>query len=177
MVPIAAFCLAVGLTATSPTHGVPAVADTTTPVWGTLPESLEDARASSDPVLVYVSAPWCGPCLAMERDAFPAVEPLLHRLHLARLDFDDQETRLRVGEATRTPFDWARHLGIDATPGLVLLDPEGTPILREQGALDSTGLGVMLSWAATGAWRHGSFEEYARGLAAGATYPTDTEDR
>lgn len=129
-------------------------------VWLSLGEALEQGRREDRPTLVYVEAPWCGPCRRMEREVFPEVRPLLDRLARAELDYGEHETRLRLGEQTRSPFAWARHLGIDATPGFVLLAADGTPIASATGYLQAEAFGLLLAYATTGAYRHASFEEY-----------------
>ena len=91
----------------------------------------------------------------------PQVRPLLEQLALARLDIADHSTRMVVNDAVVTPSAAARKLGIDSTPGFVLLDPVGQPIIRETGLLGARLFGMFLAYATTGAYRFGSFAEYA----------------
>ena len=130
--------------------------------WRTLPEALEAAAQSRRPVLVYVHAPWCGPCRRMERTVFPEVEPLLARFERARLDFDDHEARIELGGVARSPFEWARRFGADSTPAFVLLDADGVVVTQSTGFLDARSFGLLLAYVATGAYRHATFEHYAR---------------
>ena len=66
-----------------------------------------------------------------------------------------------VNDAVVTPSAAARRLGIDSPPGFVLLDSVGQPIVRESGFLDARPFGLFLAYATTGAYRFGSFAEYA----------------
>ncbi len=129
--------------------------------WNSLPEALSTTEAEARPILIYVHAAWCGPCLRMERDVFPSVQPLLDRFARAELDFDDHETALTVGDVTRSPFAWAQHFGAEAPPALILLDTDGNRLTQVTGFVDTDGLAVLLAWVATGAHRHASFEAYA----------------
>ncbi|RMH66727.1 MAG: thioredoxin family protein [Bacteroidetes bacterium] len=129
--------------------------------WHTLPEALAEARQTRRPVLVYATAPWCGLCRRMERDVFPAVRPLLARFVLAELRFDDHDTTLSLGGRAQTPFARGRDLGIEATPGIALLAPDGTRITHATGYLDAASLSLLLAYVATGAYRHASFATYA----------------
>ena len=130
------------------------------PRWQPLTQALEVGRENSQVTLVYVYARGCGPCRLMEAQVMPQVRPLLNQLALARLDIADHSTRMVVNDAVVTPSAAARNLGIDSTPGFVLLDPVGQPIIRETGLLGARLFGMFLAYATTGAYRFGSFAEY-----------------
>lgn len=132
--------------------------------WVSLPVAFAQAHADDRPVLVFVEAPWCGPCLRMKQDVFPAVQPLLERFARASLRFDDHDTRLTLGGRTQSPAAWARHFGIEATPGFVLLGPEGEVITRVTHAVDAEAFATVLAYVVTGAYRYASFEHYAAQL-------------
>ena len=96
----------------------------------------------------------------METQVMPRVRPLLEQLALAKLDMADHSTQMVGNDAVVTPSAAARRLGIDSTPGFVLLDSVGQPIVRESGFLDARPFGLFLAYATTGAYRFGSFAEY-----------------
>lgn len=98
----------------------------------------------------------------MERDVLPEAAPLLRRFARARLRYDDHDARLVVGGLRQSPAVWARHFGAAATPSFIILDPDGAPITRAIGYLDVASFGVVLAYASTGAYRHATFEAYAR---------------
>ena len=129
--------------------------------WQGLPQALEDAARTRRPVLIYVHAPWCGPCRRMERDVFPQTTSLLGRFALARLDFDDHETQIELEGVARSPFAWAHHFGAGTTPSFVLLDTDGSVITRATGFVDVRGFSLLLAYVATGAYRHATFDDYA----------------
>jgi thioredoxin-like negative regulator of GroEL len=77
-------------------------------VWGvSLPKALEVGKARSKPVLVYVTASWCGPCQEMKRTtlADERVALLIHsNFEAVKMDLDaNQEVAARLG-ATAIPF-------------------------------------------------------------------------
>ena len=131
------------------------------PRWHPLTQALEVGRENSQVTLVYVHVRGCGPCRLMETQVMPRVRPLLEQLALAKLDMADHSTQMVVNDAVVTPSAAARRLGIDSTPGFVLLDSVGQPIVRESGFLDARPFGLFLAYATTGAYRFGSFAEYA----------------
>lgn len=133
--------------------------------WRALPEAIEEASTTQQPVLVYVQAAWCGPCRAMERDVFPEVGPLLGRFALARLDFDDHDTLAPPGSGERSPSDLARDLGAEATPSFILLDSHGVPIIRAAGYQPAREFALLLAYVVSGAYRHASMEDYVRQIA------------
>ena len=127
--------------------------------WQSLPQALEDAAGKQQPILIYVHAPWCGPCL---RDLFPEVAPLLERFALARLDLGNHDPLIEVAGLTQSPAAWARHFGADTTPAFVFLAPDGTIITRVTGFQDVQGFSLLLAYVATGAYRHATLESYAQ---------------
>ncbi|MEL7168069.1 MAG: thioredoxin family protein [Bacteroidota bacterium] len=129
--------------------------------WASLPDAFAEAAATGQPVLVYVHAAWCGPCRQMEAAVFSEVAPLLARFARAELDYADHESRLTLGDHTRSPFAWARHFGAVGTPTFVLLEPDGTPITRVQGAQTADAFALLLAFVATDAYRHTDFASYA----------------
>ena len=129
--------------------------------WQTLTEAADEARIEHKPVLVYVHAPWCGPCLKMEKEVFPEVEPLLKRFALAELDYDDNESSIAAYGEVQSPFNWAVRYGAEATPTFVLLTSTGSVITRASGFIDIRGFSILLSYVATNAYNHSSFEDYA----------------
>lgn len=139
-------------------------------------QALSDALASTSgvPTVVYVHAPWCGPCRKLERDVFPEVRPLLQRFTRAHLNFDDTERSLRLGTVSQSPFDWARHFGIDATPGLIFLDANGAVITTTTGAMKAESLKYLLAFIATGAHRHTDFETYLETVSAAGSPTADS---
>ena len=137
------------------------------PLWQALDRALVEGRENSRVTLVFVHARGCGPCRLMENEVMPQVRLLLDQMALAKLDMADNSTRLVVNNAVLTPSGTARQLGMESTPGFVLVDPEGKPILRENGLLDVRAFGLFLAYGTTGAYRYGSFADYAiamRGL-------------
>ena len=129
--------------------------------WLTLTQATEEARMENKPILVYVHAPWCGPCLKMEKEVFPEVEVLLNRFALAELDYDDNETSIKAYGHTSSPIEWAIRYGAEATPTFILLTPSGAVVTRASGFIDTKGFSVLLAYVATKAYNHTSFEEYA----------------
>ena len=130
--------------------------------WLNLPDAVDQATTNNTPILIYVNAPWCGPCKVMERDVLPNTASLLDRFTLAQLNFDDHETLLSFAGQQMTAFEWARHMGIEATPGFVLTESNGTIITHFTGFLDQERFSLLLAFVATGAYHHASFEAYAK---------------
>lgn len=130
--------------------------------WHALPEALRQAAQEQQPVLVYVHAPWCGPCEMMETSIFPQAAPLLDRFIKARLQFDDHESSIPVGNRYLTPYEWSRHLGINATPGFVFLDHNGNLLTHYTGYLDARSFNLLLAFVVTGAHKHASFDAYIK---------------
>ncbi|MEM1117011.1 MAG: thioredoxin family protein [Bacteroidota bacterium] len=117
------------------------------PAWGTLPEALALARAEGRPALVYVHAPWCGPCRRLERETFPAVASRLGAFARAELTIDDRDRTHRVGPYRLSEAEWAARLGAETTPTLVLLDADGAVLGRHTGFLPPDGLRAVLDAA------------------------------
>lgn len=132
--------------------------------WQSLPAAFEEARHESKPILVYVHAPSCGPCLKMEEEVFPEVAPLLDHFARGRLNFDDNESTLNVLGNTRSPLAWAMHFGAAATPSFVLLTPAGDLVTTVSGFVEPRGFELLLAYVSTNAYKHASFEHYVASI-------------
>tara|TARA_B000000441_G_C21657254_1_gene298937 strand:- start:104 stop:463 length:360 start_codon:yes stop_codon:yes gene_type:complete len=86
----------------------------------------------------------------------------MEQLVLIKIDFNDRSTRIRIGDTVSSPFEWARNYNLYATPGFALIDSKGKNILSHVGLLNTKTLGFFLAYGSTGAYRHGSFNEYLR---------------
>lgn len=100
-------------------------------------EALTYAAAENLPLVIYVEAPWCGPCRQMERETFahPAVQHRLSRVEWTTLTIDNTDRQHRVGSYKHSEAAWASHLGIVSTPGLVFMQPDGSVMSRHTGYL------------------------------------------
>lgn len=110
--------------------------------WLNFEQALTEARETGRPVLVYVRAPWCGPCRRLEHETFtdPAIRLLLEGFVLARLTIDDHDRMHRAGPYRLSEAGWAARLGAESTPTLVFLSSEGAHLGRSLGFLPPEGL-------------------------------------
>ena len=118
------------------------------------------AQAEHRPLLVYVQAPWCGPCAKMEKEVFPEVWPLMKRFARAKVNFDDNESELLAFGERKTPFEWATTFGAEATPTYILLSPDGRVLGSASGFVDAKSFSLILAYVSTNAYQHATFEEY-----------------
>ena len=132
--------------------------------WETFDQALSKGRKKQQVTLVFAQTQGCGPCSLMKTTVFPQLHSLLHQLALAEIDFGDHSTRLKVDDLELSPFEWARHLGLDATPGFALVDYQGKHIISQTGLLDVKTFGLFLAYGSTGAYRHGSFQDYLNSM-------------
>ena len=130
--------------------------------WESINRALAIGDETSQVTLVFFHAEWCGPCRLVESEILPQLRPLLDQMVLAKVDLGDNTTHLTVNQSLLTGTGIARLMGISSTPSFVLIAPDGKPILRETGLINVKALGILLAYATTGAYRHDSFEEYAK---------------
>ncbi|MEZ4700934.1 MAG: thioredoxin fold domain-containing protein [Rhodothermales bacterium] len=149
---------------TTPAYDI-ALPDTVS--WRSLGAAFEESAQTNKPILVYIRAPWCGPCARMERDVFPAVSPALALFTPAALRIDDGAARHRIGGELLSEQAWANRLGAEATPTLVFLAPDGAVITRTSGFVDADSLGLLLAYVGTGAYRHRKFGAYVEHVTGG----------
>lgn len=97
------------------------------PEWSSFPEALRLAQEEEKPVIVYVHAPWCGPCLRLERETFADqdVQQRLHRMARANLRIDAHDRIQRYAGYRLSEAEWAMRLGVETTPALVFLTSDG----------------------------------------------------
>jgi thioredoxin-like negative regulator of GroEL len=91
------------------------------------------ARSTTDPLLLYIGAPWCPPCKTME----PAFEA-------AAAAMGDEVRFLKVNAATDPQL--LNSLKVAAVPMLLLYDEHGEELGRFLGALSAPGIS---RWART----------------------------
>jgi len=85
------------------------------------------ARSTTDPLLLYIGAPWCPPCKTME----PSFEA-------AAAAMGDQARFLKVNAATDPQL--LDSLKVAGVPMLLLYDEHGQELGRFLGALTASGI-------------------------------------
>jgi thioredoxin-like negative regulator of GroEL len=105
--------------------------------WSTnLTQTLARATASNQPVLLYFTAGWCGPCKLMAATTLKdiSVRKQLEQFALAAADLDANQ-----------PLAGER--GVSAIPTFLALDSDGDELLRTTGFLDAERFGNWLTSA------------------------------
>jgi thiol-disulfide isomerase/thioredoxin len=103
------------------------------PGWSTnYNAALSQATGRGQPLLVYFTASWCGPCKLMARTTFnnEAVTQALNGLPHVVVDIDENRTL-------------AETHGIEAVPTFEILTPEGDEVVRTTGYREA---GEFLQW-------------------------------
>ncbi|MBX2819048.1 MAG: TonB-dependent receptor plug domain-containing protein [Rhodothermaceae bacterium] len=116
--------------------------------WNELDIAISTAKTTSQGILVYIHAPWCGVCLKMEKEVFPLSHSLLGRFERAKLDLSDMESHIQIGKRSLSPFEWAQHWNVDASPGFVFLDSSGELIRTVVGYMDKHRFEMLLKYIA-----------------------------
>lgn len=96
-----------------------------------LTKVLEDAQNSGKIVFLDMYTTWCAPCKVMDEEVFtdPAVEAL----------FDSKVISYKVDAEKGNGPDLALIYNVQVYPTLLFLDDKGREIVRNDGALGTTG--------------------------------------
>lgn len=153
--------LAVALAAAVLTAMPSTVAAQDTLSWQPFERALETAAKEDRPVLVHVHAPWCGWCLKMEREVYPALQPYLgKRFAVVRLQWDDPATTHRYRGHRLSEKELARRLGAEQVPAILFLASDGSLLLRLDGFMETDELRPVLRYIASEAYHEQSFEDF-----------------
>lgn len=129
--------------------------------WQPFERTLDTAARKNRPVLVHVHAPWCGWCLKMEREVYPALQPFLgEHFALARLQWDDPATTHTYRGRELSEKELAREFGAEQVPALLLFASDGALLLRLDGFMEADALRPVLRYIASEAYHEQSFEAF-----------------
>jgi len=97
----------------------------------TLTDVLENAQASGKIVFLDMYTTWCAPCKIMDEEVFtdPAVESLL----------DEKMVSYKVDAEKGNGPDLTLIYNVQVYPTLIFLDDKGRELVRNDGALTTTG--------------------------------------
>ena len=99
---------------------------------GTFQEALQRAKAEGKKVFVDFYTTWCGPCKLLSDRVFPNDE--------VGVCFNERFVNYRVNAEDKTFAAEVKRYGVKAYPTLLILDPDGNVIARQEGALEIDGL-------------------------------------
>ena len=99
---------------------------------GTFQEALQRARAEGKKVFVDFYTTWCGPCKLLSDRVFPNDE--------VGACFNERFINYRVNAEDKTFAAEVKRYGVKAYPTLLILEPDGSVIARQEGALEVDGL-------------------------------------
>ena len=95
---------------------------------GTFQEALQRAKAEGKKVFVDFYTTWCGPCKLLSDRVFPNDE--------VGVCFNERFVNYRVNAEDKTFAAEVKRYGVEAYPTLLILDPDGNVIARQEGALE-----------------------------------------
>jgi len=100
-----------------------------------LPTAQQESKTSNKPILLYLTAEWCGPCQSLKSTTWtdPAVESALRSYVPVKIDIDQHP-------------DLARQYGSEAIPRFVVIDPNGNVTKSTEGALPPS---EFIAWLKT----------------------------
>ncbi|SMO54919.1 Thioredoxin-related protein [Fodinibius sediminis] len=131
--------------------------------WLPFEEALARADSSNRPVLVDVWAPWCGWCHKLKNEVYPALTvELSGQFVLTRINRDNREAEHHYRGQKITSLRLAQKFGAQQVPTLVFLNARGDYLLHITGFVDKKTLKPLLTYIATEAYHHQSFEAFQK---------------
>ncbi len=131
--------------------------------WMPFADALAVGAMEGKPVMVYVHAPWCGPCHKLDKEVF-ADSTIQHYLEstfiTTKLNFDTRDDRIEVGDKVLSSQDWVFQLGAETVPTMVFLDTDGRIITRLGTYLPAQEFQLVLQFVATQAYEVESFKAF-----------------
>lgn len=107
--------------------------------WRTNPEqAFEEARSSGRLVMFYWTAEWCPPCHDLKANVFPKPSFIEKTRLFVPVYLDGDQPHAQA---------WGEKLGVVGYPTLVVLDPDGTEIVRVSGGMNLAAYEEVLDTA------------------------------
>lgn len=104
-------------------------------------DARDRARLQNLPLLVYVRADWCAPCIELERRVWLDARVLAEARRFVPL-------RLDVTDAEGNSELYAQRYGVRGIPEIIVVDPSGRTLARSAGAPSVDELVNLLHGAA-----------------------------
>ncbi len=134
-----------------------------------LDPALRDLRRSGPsarPLAVFFEQKDCPDCSVLHRRVMtdPEARRAIGKLDAVQLDLWSREPVITPGGERLTVREWARQLGVNYAPGIVLFDAAGQEIIRWESAFRVFHTQGMFDYVSTGAYRkEPSFQRYLAG--------------
>lgn len=139
----------------------PSEVNAQTLTWHSFEEALTLADTTDRPVLVDVSAPWCGWCHKLKQEVYPSLESdLRDRFVLTRINRDDHEKVYHYKGEKMTSHRLAQRLNATTVPTIVFLTTSGNYLLHLSGFVKTEELRPVLEYVSSKAYRHQTFRAF-----------------
>lgn len=133
------------------------------PEWKTMVEAQQLAAEDNKLIFIFVEAEWCGLCKQMKKNVFPDnnINKLLSdKFHLVSIDLDSKR-EITFNDEKMTEREFARKMGVMATPTMIFIDPKGEEMGRRPGFMNAELFNKLLLYVNSDQFTEVSFDEFS----------------
>lgn len=113
--------------------------------WLPFEKAIELANAEKKWVMVDVWAPWCGWCLKMQKEVYPALpDTLTDSFTFTKINYDNPGETFRYQGRKFSAIELLQKFSVDTIPAIVFLSSDGEYRFHFSGFIESPRLKQLL---------------------------------
>lgn len=131
--------------------------------WHSFSRALSKADSTNKPVLVDISAPWCGWCHKLKDEVYPTLDDQLNSNFITtNINRDNKDARYRYKGESLSALRLSRKFKANTVPTIAFLRPDGSFLFKISGFIKAEKLKPLLQYVSTKSYNRMNFQDYKK---------------